>query len=252
MHSIELELHKACDFKPRKKYNDRQEYLRAILVAANKLSDDDFDNLSDDAAGWVDACIKVHNAHKNEDLPDFDEVGDAEDSEADDSEPEADADEGDAEESDEDESEGEDEPEDMDDETDPSEDDEEGDPEEDEPAPVKPIKKAKAAAPKKPVKLPELKNVSAAAKKKLKNLPEEEGDVVLDKWGCMEGSKNSLALNMFERGATAKEVKVELGGTYYNILSKMVQRGHKLEKEGHLIKLTHKDEFGAKPKKSKK
>lgn len=272
MHSIERELIKACEFKPRKKYNDRQEYLRAILVAANKLSDDDFDLLSDDAANWVDACIRVHNAHKNEDLPDFDEADEpegAEDGEEDegpdedeaaDDEAEADDGDDDADEAD-DESgastEDEDEPEDEDDEADPDEEPEDGDDEEDEPEEVveeapKPARK-KPGPPAKPKPPKGQPPVSVSAQKKLKDLPQDEGDVELDKWGCMIGSKNSLALAMFEKGATAKEIKAELGGTYYNILTKMVKRGHKLEREGHLMKLTHADEVIAnKPKKSKK
>jgi hypothetical protein len=52
-----------------------------------------------------------------------------------------------------------------------------------------------------------------------------------------------MALALFEKGATVREVKDKIGGTYYNILGKMQQRGHKLEKEGHVIKLTHRDEF---------
>jgi hypothetical protein len=38
-----------------------------------KLSDDDFDNLSDEAATWANAAIDVINAKKG-DIPDFDEV----------------------------------------------------------------------------------------------------------------------------------------------------------------------------------
>lgn len=266
MHSIESELIKACEFKPRKKYNDRQEYLRAILVAANKLSDDDFDLLSDDAANWVDACIRVHNAHKNEDLPDFDEVGDVSEDETSDEEvdddaadeadeDEAESDEGDEESDDDgDDEDGSDEA-DASDETDTDEEPEDGDDEEDEPEEVevapKPTRKKSGPVPKpKPPK--GQPPVSVSAQKKLKNLPEEEGDVELDKWGCMVGSKNSLALAMFEKGATSKEIKAELGGTYYNILTKMVQRGHKLEREGTLMKLTHMNEVASKPKKSKK
>ena len=66
----------------------------------------------------------------------------------------------------------------------------------------------------------------------------------------MEGSKNSQALKFFERGATAAEVKQKMGGTYYNILGRCVAQGHKMEKEGHIIKLTHKNDLGKKSTKA--
>lgn len=84
--------------------------------------------------------------------------------------------------------------------------------------------------------------------------PEHEADLVdvkMDKWGAMEGSKNAIALGMFEKGATSKEVKDALGGTYYNILKRMAAKGHKIEKEGSLIKLTHSDDLGKKVAKKK-
>ena len=57
--------------------------------------------------------------------------------------------------------------------------------------------------------------------------------------------------NMFEKGATSREVKEKLGGTYYNILGKMQENGHRLIKEGSLFTLTHKDDLN-KAKKAKK
>lgn len=252
MHAVERELIKVCDFKPRKKYADRQEYLRAILMAANKITDDDFETLSDEAVEWFNACINIHNARKDDDLPDFDEVkadgSEDEETEADegdeevegDEAPDTDSDPKEDEPGDEDADEGEDEDE-------PSKDDEVE--AEEEPEPVKKPAKAKAKpAPAKPAKA-----AKPAPKPAKKSAPtDDEEDVILDKWGCMQGSKNSQALNLFEQGATSKEVKQALGGTYYNILGKMVRDGHKVEKEGHLVKLTHKDEVGKPAKKSKK
>ena len=106
---------------------------------------------------------------------------------------------------------------------------------------------AETVAPKaKPKKDPKPKKVEAS--------DEELPDVKMDKWGAMEGSKNALALGMFEKGATSKEIKDALGGTYYNILKRMAIKGHKIEKVGAVIKLTHSDDVAKKaatPKKKK-
>jgi len=228
MHEVEKELIKATGYKPLRKFSDRQDYLKSILNAVSKLEDADFEHLSDEAATWANAAVEAHNA-KDVDLPDFDEVGDPEE-EIEEVEVEAGAviehDPGP-----DDEAEGQ--PEDElphDDEL--HEDDDEDEPE------VKPTK-AKKAAPKKPEqKEPTLRKVAPVTK-----THKDDPEVELDKWGAMAGSKNSRALAMFEKGATTKEVKDTIGGTYYNVLKKMAQNGHKVEKEGSLIKLTHTDDM---------
>lgn len=229
MHTIEKELIKATGYKPRQKFNDRQDYLGSILNAVIKLTDDDFENLSDEAATWANAAIEAKNA-KDEELPDFDETPEEEADEADTEESEEEADEESTEEA----------------ESDPTEEPEgEGEAEvaEEDPEPAKKPSRRPPPAPK-----PAKKAASTAPKVKP---PQFDEDVVLDKWGCMEGSKNSQALSLFEKGATAKEVKEKLGGTYYNILGKMVEKGHKMEKEGALIKLTHSDSSKKPPVKGK-
>lgn len=237
MHAIERELIKVTGYKLQRPFANRQDYLGSILNAVMKLTDSDFDDLSDEAASWANAAVEAKNS-KDEELPDFDEAPvddeaeEAEETSEDDSETDDD-DEGDA---------------DHDPETGEviEPDDEEGDaePDEETPEPKKSYRK--------PPKEKKAEKVKPSAKPATKKPPAEE-DVVLDKWGCMEGSKNSQALAMFEKGATTKEVKDKIGGTYYNILGKAVQNGHKMEKDGALIKLTHKDDLGGKkPVKKKK
>lgn len=221
MHDIEKELIKVTKFVPRKKYDDRQEYLKGILNALEKLSDADFEDLSDEATVWANAAVQAFNS-RSEELPDFDEVAPGDEIEESDDEATDDVEE------------------EGDDEAVVEAEADEG-PVEDEPEPVK---KSKKIAAKK----------EAPAPKKKPTFGRDEEDVILDKWGCMEGSKNSQALALFEKGATAKEVKDKIGGTYYNILGKAVENGHKLEKEGSLMKLIHKDDLGGKkvaPKKKK-
>lgn len=220
MHDIERELIKATNYKPMRKFSDRQDYLKSILNAVSKLTDDDYESLSDEAATWANSAVEAHNA-KNDELPDFDEITLDEETNG------TDSDEGDV-------------PSDTSEGTTvvaassvPEERSEEDSVAEEAPKP----KKSKAP------------KSTAKPKSELKHghLP----DVVVDKWGAMEGSKNARALAMFEKGATTKEVKDAIGGTYYNILSKMVTHGHKVEKEGAIIRLTHKTDIGGKAKKKK-
>lgn len=251
MNVIEKEIIAASEFKPRKKYGNRQEYLRAVINAVSKLDDDAFDALSDEAAEWCNNAIEVINTTKNGELPDFDEVevsasGDdlsdeAGDESDDPDDEEVDEDVGDDEE---DEPEDEDSPDDDGEDEDPDDEADEVEDEESEaePKPVKKKSKAEQIAPRngKSVRSKEGKAKIAALKPKTP----AHMDVALDKWECMAGSQNSKALAMFEKGATTSEVRKAVGGTYYNILKKMVERGHTLEKEGALMKLTHMDDAG--------
>lgn len=237
MHAIERDLIKASGYKAQRKFADRQDYLKSILNAVSKLEDDDFNVLKDEAADWVNAAVEAVNSR--DDIPDFDE--DTTQTE-DDPEPE-DAAVADSEDGADDDDEEDDGPSDDDDE--PADDvaDVQAVDEQPEEKPAKKVKK-----PAKPVK-------AALSKKPIKGQrpPQfDQGDVVLDKWGSMEGSKNSQALTMFEKGATSKEVKEVLGGTYYNILKKVVKAGHTLEKKGSMIKVTHSDDVNTKPKKAAK
>lgn len=223
MHDIERELIEITGYKPARKFANRQDYLNSILNAVIKLSEDQFDNLTNEAAEWSNAAVEAKNS-KAEELPDFDEIT------LDDTlatvEHDAEAEElGEVE-------------------GDPDE-EEVGEEVQAEPAPeTKPKRAAKPKSEPKAKKAPKAEPEAEA--------DEELPDVKMDKWGAMEGSKNSLALAMFEKGATTKEIKDALGGTYYNILKRMVIKGHKVEKEGSLVKLTHSDDLTAKAAKKKK
>ena len=249
MHKVENEIISASGFEPRKKYADRQDYLKSLLLAVTKMDEEDFDGLSDDAAAWANHCVAIYNAGDKEEYPDFDEdevynTSDAEDEDEPEEEAEEETEEPEAEEPEtDDDSEEEDEPE----EDEPEEAEEEPETEE-EPEPEPEVKKP----PKKPAKV-KVKEPTAAQKKRVaqgakdkvpppkKKPAPRDGDAELDKWGCIVGSKNSEALAMFEKGATSREVKLELGGTFYNLLGKMVKNGHTMEKEGAFIKIIHKD-----------
>lgn len=245
MHEIERELIEVSKIKLRKKYDNRQDYLGSILESANKIDDDAFNGLTDEATDWYNRAVQAYNGKK--DLPDFDEEGEGDETEEEaveeaskDAEPDEDQEEAESEEDDE--------PEDDEDEA--VEDSGDG-PESVEASPAKEVKankKAPAKAP--PREKPAKATKSPAAKTKSSKNVEE--DVVLDKWNCMPGSKNAQAIAMFEKGATAAEVKEEIGGTYYNLLKKLEQAGHTLEKSGHIITLTHRDANKSSPVKGKK
>jgi hypothetical protein len=233
MHAIERELIKVTGYKAQRKFSDRQDYLKSILNAINKLDNDDFDNLSDEAAIWANNAVEAHNG--KQELPDFDETDVDEEEAIEEASAEA---AGLTEPVDDDESE--------DDESEDEIDPETGEVLEDEPEEeVEPEKPAKKKP--KQLDLPLVKEKAAKPVKKAPTITPFAHDAVLDKWGAIEGSKNSMALAIFEKGATAKEVKEKLGGTYYNILGRAVKAGHVLEKEGALMKLTHVNDIGKKP-----
>lgn len=197
MHVVEQELLKATAYKAQRKFTNRQDYLGSVLNAVLKLSNDDFDSLSDEAAAWANAAVASKNA-KDPELPDFDEVVEGNNASDVDNVDGTEATSG--------------------------------------AVPDTGVLEVEAA----PV-VDEQDVVPKKAKKPPSDTYQQvEEDVALDKWGSMEGTKTSIALSMFEKGATTKEVKDAIGGTYYNILKKMSKLGHKLEKEGALIKLTHK------------
>lgn len=248
MNNVESELIRATSFKPRKKYADRQEYLKSVINAVAKLDDDDFENLSDEAAAWCNAAIEVINTTKNGDVPDFDEINgadmsaedDAEDAddEADEAEDEDTEDDGDEDDTDPEDDEGE--SGDDEDEPEPDEDEEvEPEPKESASKNMSSFKKRKGPSVR---SKPEKAAIKASAPKEKKAGPTR--DVMVDKWGCLPGSKNGEALAMFEKGATTSEVKNTIGGTFYNILKRCVEQGHQVEKTGSMVKLTHKDDLG--------
>lgn len=75
-----------------------------------------------------------------------------------------------------------------------------------------------------------------------------------DKWGLYEGTQTSKAAALYEQGCTVKHVTDVLGGKHRNVLTKLAEFGHRVEKlPGGVYKVTHKDNAqDPKPKKAKK
>jgi hypothetical protein len=74
-----------------------------------------------------------------------------------------------------------------------------------------------------------------------------------DRFGLFIGTKTQQAVALYEKGATCKQVEMELAGRHRNILKRLALDGHRVEKlEGGVYKVTHKDDFGAKAKGKKK
>lgn len=226
VHLLEKELVKATKIKALD-HEDRQDFLAAVSRAAHKLKDDDYDNLSNEAAIWHKAAVDALNA--KEEIPDFDgSIGD----EA----PETEADEPEATETEDEASEDEDEV-------------DEPELELEEPAPKKKV--APAAKPAKAEKAPPKPSKAATKKRleenKLKRIKYSELSGEKDKFGIIDGTKTSQAVAMYEKGATTAEIRAALQGRYFNILRKLTADGHLVEKkENGKIYVIHKDDVKAK------
>jgi hypothetical protein len=212
MSEIETEILKVSKLRKRAdEYDNRQDYLAAVLRSFDKVAAKDesvANTIGDDAYSWYEEAATAMNAKRT--IPDFpdleledpgpDEIEEEELSEFEDDEAVVDATE------------------------------DSGEAEDDDNEAEKP---AKAAAP--PVK----------AKPKKEKTKTQYDDLTgeKDRFGVIVGTKASQALKMFERGATMKEIKNEVGGgTQYNLLTRMTKEGHLVEKQaGGVWKLTHKD-----------
>ncbi len=190
---VEQELLKAVGSKFKPpKKADRQDYLAALVQAVIRLSDAHYDELSDEADQWQTAAVEALNNKSN--IPEFDGEGNdqGDETQAEEADPEA-------EEVQEVEAESE---------------------IEEEPEPPK-AKKAKTA--------------SKPKKAKETDLPPPPYNRITgkkSKFGIYEGTKTAQAVAMYERGATVREVTEAMKGRHYNILKKLAQAGHKLEKLG--------------------
>jgi len=275
--TIEDELLEVSKLKA-KDYPNRQDELAAILRAMEKVPNKEFDTLSNEAANWYNAAADAIN--DNQDIPEFDkfegETSDDHDHEAD----EADSD------SEDDDIEGEDDESDPDDEaeSDPDEDQDEVnegsvEEDEDEPPPPKKTKPKKRvsqeaqdveaeAKPKKGKKAaakqaddedssePDAQDEDETPKKpkpkgrKIEKTPYDRLSGAKDKFGLYDGTQTSKAAHLYEQGATVKHVSDVLGGKHRNVLKKLEEFGHRVEKlEGGVYKVTHRDLV---PKKAKK
>lgn len=243
--AIEKELIEASGFEPRRNYAERQDYLAALARAVQDMDEDDFDKVSNEAADWYNAAVDAINDKSN--IPDFDDAEKA-------AEPET-AEPADAEVEEGTEVEAEEEAD--------AEVEEEAEPEEKAPrsrrgkAPDKPASKGKAETKGKaalkdknaPKAEPEPRQPAKKAEATTTKRAAPVAGLRLDKWDIAEGTKNSQAAAMLEKGAKMADVNKEVGGTYYNLLKRLVKQGHKLLKEPNgELRLVHKDEYGKKAK----
>jgi len=208
MSEIETEIAKATKFKPPKGgYPNRQDHLAALARASNKLTDDEFDELSDDAANWLSTAIKALNARAE--IEDFEDVEEAEetDEETEESEatPEADA-----------KAEAENEAEEA-------------------------AQEAKTTKPKKGAKKAPKEPKPVRPKQDLSRYDKISGE--RDRYGVMIGTKTHDAVLMYEKGVTGAQIFEKLQGRFFNILRDLGKKGHRVEKlPGGIFKLTHQDD----------
>jgi hypothetical protein len=250
---LEKELVKATGFKPPKGgYKDRQDELAALARLGSKLPDDDFDDLSDEAGNWVNAAVKAIMAKGT--IKDFtDDTGAAS---AEDDEDVHSAEAGDDAE--------EQEPKDGDDggagdpddglrEADAqAEADAEADNEADEADQevIKPHKRRKHDTKRPKVDPAKIKRqeVRLARGKALEGMATryDHLDGSIDRYGVLIGTKTHDAVLLYEKGTTSKELLEKAGGRFYNILRRLTENGHLVERspEG-VFTLTHKDEIRA-------
>lgn len=65
-----------------------------------------------------------------------------------------------------------------------------------------------------------------------------------DRFGVTIGTKTHEAVKLYEQGTTSKELMQKVGGRHYNILTKLAQDGHLIEKRpSGGFKLTHKEDI---------
>lgn len=65
-----------------------------------------------------------------------------------------------------------------------------------------------------------------------------------DRFGITVGTKTSMAVAMYEKGCTAKDILDALGGRFYNILKQLAKEGHKVikDEDTKVWQLIHKDD----------
>jgi outer membrane biosynthesis protein TonB len=243
MSEIEQELRKA--WKMRKKEEDfdsRQDYLVALIrgfdIACSK-DDDLFDTISQEAADWFNAATEARNKKNEiEEFPDLE----AEVAEEAEDEPEDEAEVEEADDTEEADDEPADEPEEAAESDEELSASEEAEAEsENEEAEAQAAKKAKSKKPAGGGKVAK----PAAKQPKKKREPSSYANITgaKDKFGIIIGTKTAKAVELYEKGATSKDIKEATGGKFYNVLTKLTSEGHKLEKlPGGVFRLTHKDD----------
>lgn len=255
--SAEHELVKATKFKG-EKYDDRQDYLAALVKVIDRLDENKFDNLSDEAADWFNGAVLALN--KKRDIPDFpdEELTTADEDEDED---DADPDEGVSKDASKEAAEDE-EPVSGDDLTEEDADPEEVDQAEPEGASEetrngnteerrgKISKQKKAPVKKGKPKQIEMPLPGPKKGQSKRTVPVDNSPIEKDRYGVIKGTKTHEVVLLYEKGATSREIAEKIGGRFYNILKQLAKEGHRVEKlEGGVFKLTHKEDRTDKPKK---
>lgn len=267
------ELVKAAKHKARN-YPNRQNELAILCRTLEKIDEDIFDDLGPIATEWYNVAAEAIN--QQTELPEpndvktyatnpklkkdvekylkenseesSDDTGHEADEAASDAAAETDA--GDS----------------SDDEDDIDEEDLEGDEEVAEPEPPKEksrpkAKKAKSEPEPEPdepgdddqdgsVDTPPAKKPKGPRPRKSRETPFDKLSGEKDRYGIYEGTNTSKAIQLYEKGSTVKQVTDILSGKYRNILKKLAEEGHLVEKlEGGIYKVTHRDDI---PKGKKK
>lgn len=222
MPEIETELVKATKVKETS-FRARQDYLAALVRGVDKLDQDKWDNLSDEAVAWHAAAVAQMD--KKRQIEDFGNDENQVSSEAEVDNPTLETDGG------------------ADDISPAIEDD--AIPKA--PGPEEQLSSAEEVEEKKPAKQPKAKKV----KEPSPNI--KPGDVERyakitgekDRFGITIGTKTHDAVKMYNTadGATLKQTGDKLGGRHYNILAKLAKDGHKVEKlPGGVWRVTHRDD----------
>lgn len=222
--SIEKEILDAVQTK-QEDGESRTKFLARVVRRANKLKDDDWDVLSDEAQEWLNDAIDALG--NQQEVPDFDGEPVSDDEPA----AEADASDGDDDGGDDDggDSVGDDA------ETEESTDAEEPEPEaKPEPKKVaKSGKKAKGGKAKKVAKKAKADKAEKPAKKRASRRN-------VDEFGLTVGSKSSKAAEAFKAGAKMADVRKATGITHYNLLARLQKQGHTVKKDKGVITLVPK------------
>lgn len=206
MTKLETELQKVTKLKQK---GDRQAYLREMAKSLDRMSDEDFDSLSDEAAHWYRKACDAAKA--GDEIPDFEAAPLKKPKKAAPPEPDDEA-EGESEILAEAEAEPEAEPE----------------PEAKRPARKPRGKKAKKDVPLKPLAPRTYDDVSGEK----------------DRFGTHIGTKAHTVNKLLEEGATAARIDKEVGGRFYNHMRALRKDGHLLEKlPDNIWKLTHRDDI---------
>lgn len=220
MSEIEVEIVKATKVKEAS-FKARQDYLAALVRGIDKLDNDKWDNLSDEAVAWHAAAVAQMD--KKRQIEDFANA-EFEETTNDDATGSEDVDRS------------------VQTESESST---------DSAVEIKPLEgeeQTEEVEEKKPPKQPKAKKVKGQPSPDVKPGDVERYGKITgekDRFGITVGTKTHDAVKMYATpdGATLKQTGDKLGGRHYNILAKLAKDGHKVEKlPGGVWRVSHKDD----------